>query len=180
MRDNPLAIAIRETLVEILVGRLVSAQVIQAYQPTQQGLEPGNVIYYQHLPMDRRYGWPQMIDRWNEEDQQFEHVESQQMESTFQFTATAEEQDPANDAQWTPGDLLKAAAAAFQSDLALELLRARGVGVERVTTVRIGYPENDRGQFEQTPSFDVVFTHRDDTLDIRKPIEATELLINRV
>lgn len=180
MRDNLLAEAVRETLVEIFNSRTVVAQVLQAYQPRQQGLEPGNVVYFQHLPMDKRYGWPQMIDRWNEDEQQFEHVESQQMESTFQFTATAEEQDPASSAQWTPGDLLKAAAAAFQSDLALELLRARGIGVERVRDIRIGYPENDRGQFEQSPSFDIVFTHRDDTLDIRKPIEATELLINRV
>lgn len=180
MRDNPLVTAVRETLVEIFNSRSVPAQVLQAYQPTQQGLQSGDVVYFQHLPMDRRYGWPQMVDRWNEDDQQFEHVESQQMESTFQFTATAAEQDPASGTQWTPGDFIKAAAAALQSDLALEKLRARGVGVERVTTIRIGYPESDRGQFEQSPSFDVTFTHRDETLDIRKPIEATELLINRV
>lgn len=180
MFDNAMIVALRSALVARFAARGMGAvKVLQNFQPTQQGRATGPAIYFQHLPQDKRYGWPEKRDRWVEADQTFEHIESQQMESTYQFSSVAP-QDPANDTELTPADYAKAAAAAFQSDAVMDALRLAGIGVLRVTTVRIGYSDNDREQFQQDPSFDVTFTHRDTTIDIIKPVEATELNINRV
>jgi E217 gateway protein gp29 len=180
MFDNEMIVALRSALLVCFAARgLGAVEVLQNFQSRQQGRASGPVIYFQHLPQDRRYGWPEKRDVWNEAEQTFDHIESQQMEATYQFSALAE-QDPANDTELTPADYAKAAAAAFQSDPVMNALRLAGIGVLRVTTVRIGYSDNDREQFQQDPSFDVTFTHRDTTIDVIKPVEATELNINRV
>jgi hypothetical protein len=178
VNDNALIIAIRTALLARLTARGITVPVKQNYQPTQQGV-PSAACIFMHKLFDLRVGHPQRKDVWNPTTEVFDHVESVWIESTFQFSALAP-QDPANDAELTAADILKAAAFAVQSDKFLEDLRAAGVGVLRVQRVPTGYSVDDRGQFEAEPSFDVVFTHRDTVVDVVKAVNSREIVINRV
>ncbi len=51
-------------------------------------------------------------------------------------------------------------AAIIQSDSARKTLLMQGVGILRVTDVRNPYFTDDKDNFEASPSFDFVLTHR--------------------
>lgn len=178
MRDNEIIIAIRAALIGRLQTRGIVAEVLQAYQPTQQGMAEGAAIYL-HKIADRRYGFPERRDVYNPATLQFDSLESSQMESTWQFSANVP-QNPADDAQLTNADVVKAAAFAFQSDTVLGALRQAGLGVLRITSIRTLQVVDDRGNFQANPSFDVTFTHRDSTLDVTPVVDTQEVIINRV
>lgn len=181
MLDNELIITIRAALLARLAAPsygLGTLQVKQSYQPTQQGV-PSVACLFLFKLHDKRIGSPQRKEEWNEILEQFDYVESEQLETTFQFSARAP-QDPANDSELTPADYLKAAARALQSDPVLISLRSAGVGVLRIGDIRSGYSNNDEGEFQQEPTFDVTFTHRNTTTDTLAPVVSREVIINRV
>lgn len=182
MTDNELFIAVRSALLARFAmpsyAAVSALAVEQSYQPTQQGT-PEAATIFMHKINDQRVGSPQRKEEWDPILEQFDYVESEQLATTFQFNALAP-QDPANDTALTPADYLKATARALQSDPVLISLRSAGVGVLRIGDIRSGYSINDRGQFDQEPSFDVVFTHRNTTTDTLAPVVSREVLINRV
>lgn len=181
MTDNELIIAVRAALLARLAAPsygLGALLVEQSYQPTQQGVPNAATLFF-HKLHDRRVGSPQRKEEWNPDLEQFDYVESEQLESTFQLTAR-KSQDPADDTELTPADILLAAARALQSDPVLISLRAQGVGVLRIGAAPSGYSNNDRGEFQQEPSFDVTFTHRNTTTDTLAPVVSREVQINRV
>jgi hypothetical protein len=181
MRDNELIIAVRAAVLARLSATSYGLGFLglkQNYQPTQQGV-PSAACLFMHKLFDKRIGSPQRKEQWNEELEQFDYIESEQLETTFQFTARAP-QDPANDTELTPADYLKAAARALQSDPVLISLRSSGVGVLRIGDIRGGFAINDQGNFQEEPSFDVTFTHRNTTTDTLAPVVSREVIINRV
>lgn len=179
MRDNEIIIAVRAAVLARLAARgVVVEDVKQAQQPTQQGAPAAACIFMQKVS-DVRYGSPQRAEIWNQETDQFDHVESAQLESVWQFSALAP-QDPADDAELTTADYLKATAFALQSDVVLSALRSAGLGVLRIRDIRTGYTVDDAGQFQANPTFDVTFTHRDTTIDALPVVNTSEININRV
>ena len=83
----------------------------------------------------------------------------QNYESTFQLDALYI-QNPEEEDQLTPGDILNYAAYIMQSDKTLKFLRENEIGIERVTNVRNPKFVDDKDQFEASPSFDFVLTHK--------------------
>lgn len=179
MRDTALETLFRGALVARLTTYgFGTVAVKQRNQPTTQGAPSGPAILFSKL-FDRRIGSPQRAEVWNETTQQFDHVESVQIESTYTFAAIAT-RDPADPAAVTAPDYLKAAATAWQSDTMLSALRASGVGVQRIGDIRNTPVANEKGEFTDNPTFDVVLTHRDAFTDALPAVVAREVNINRV
>lgn len=178
MNENPLYVAVRSLLTGRLPARGVSAQVKRSEQPTQQGVPSQATIFYT-VVSNIRYGFEQRADVWNPTTESFDHVQSQQIETTLQFTALAP-QNPADDAELTTTDMLNAAASIIGSDSGRAFLRSQGVAVLRIRDVRVVYSVDDRGQHKPNPSFDAVFTHRVTYVEQVPAVVGQEIEIHRV
>lgn len=177
MKTNDLIIAVRAAIIQVMTARGLAIPVKQSYQPTTQGTNSGLLLTL-HDIAETRYGFEQKKDVWNEETEQFDHVQSQQIETTLQFGALGP-QVPGNDAELTLSDYVRAAASALQSDACLGLLRSAGIGLTRIRDVRIVYSIDDKDQHEANPSFDATFTHRDTVIDALPTVTAREVVIHR-
>jgi hypothetical protein len=161
----------------------VVVPVLQAYQPTMQGVNTAPALYI-HKIGDQRVGFPRKRSKWvttysqleTESDQgiatesgigvdadgtqqsSMVHTETQRYVTTFQISALAT-QDPSTPMQLTASDLVNFAAAVVQSDAFIQAIEAQGVGVLKVFDVRNPYFQDDRGQFEASPSFDMTLCH---------------------
>lgn len=151
MNDKDLITAIRSELVRELPGQGYSGvQILQDYQPDNEGRVTGPVVYI-HKISDPRYGWQSRVEFENPLTGAISRTESQWMRSGYQFTCLA---------PGYPSDLANTCAMLMNSRSVIDSLMAKGVGIERITEIRTPYFKNDRDQFEQTPSFDVIFTHQ--------------------
>ncbi len=160
MKDNELfALIIAVIDAQKTVIDLADLEVLQSYQPLQQGALTGPAAYLAKLPGDHRYGSPYRNDTWNADDEIMVHTETQIYESTFQLEALVT-QNPATPELPTASDVANRLAYALQSDYAITAFNAVNVGVLRVTEVRNLPFKNDRDQFQFAPSFDFVLTHR--------------------
>lgn len=159
MLDNALFFHVRKVLVDGLAARDVDAAVKQNYQPTIQGVEDGPCLYYTKLPMDRRYGWPEVSDRWNIDQTEFIHTERQEYETTLQITAMLKELATDGVGALTASDLGNVAAAILQSDVARAYLAEQGLSVLRITQVQSGKIVDGEGEFETVPNFDLTVKH---------------------
>lgn len=178
MTRTALIIAIRSALLAVMAARGQPIPVRQDYQPTAQGI-PSGLTLYVHPVSERRYGFSERSQVWNSETEQFDRVQAQQIETVLQFSA-AGPQNPADDAEWTLTDWVQAAAMALGSDDCLAALWADGIGMTRVTEVRIMYALDDKDQHEGSPSFDATFTHRDIVVDVLPAVTDFEVDIQRV
>lgn len=156
MLDNALLTLIIQVLMagEEAAG-IPGTPIAQAFQPQQQGVDSQPTAYIYKL-FDHRYGFLQRTDEWV--NSEMVHTENQKYETTFQLSALAT-QNPATPTQYTASDICNLCAAILQSDQARATFMAQGVGIERVTDIRNPYFEDDRQQFEASPSFDFVMTH---------------------
>lgn len=150
----------------------------QANQPTQQGVNTGPTVYFYKIS-DHRYGFLRRDDVWNTDLMIMEHTESQQYETTFQISALVL-QNPLNTNTYTASDLVNEVAAIMQSDKTRAILSAQNVGILRVTDIANPYFLDDRDQFEASPSFDFVLTHKQTRVTTDPVINSWELDINRV
>lgn len=160
------------------IPELYGVALVRNFQPRQQGASKTSAAYFVKLG-DRRHGSPKRRDVWNETAEQFEHEEIQQYETTYQFSAMVP-QDPADVVALTESDILNLISGIMQSDTLLEIFRAAGVGVQRVTEVRNPYVVLDRDRFEALPTFDVVLTHNRIRRDTLPAVVAYDANISRV
>ena len=139
-------------------GQVLLSQILiqQDYQPTQEGT-PSFPTIFLHKIGDFRLGFPARQSVWNAATQTESYIETQQYETTFQFSALVT-QDPSNTSSLTAADCLNYAAYVLQSYAAITALEAQGIGVYRIGDVRNPYFSDDRGRYEASPSFDVTFT----------------------
>lgn len=160
MLDNELIVLLSAVLVTGLATYegLEDVEVIQFNQPTQQGVTTKRALYFSKIT-DRRYGWPERSDVFNEDDDTFNHTESQFYESDFQIKALAL-QNPAETTSLTASDLCNIASAILQSDESRKVFKDSGVGVLRITDVTNPYFFNDADNFEASPSFDITLTYK--------------------
>lgn len=159
MTDNQLAILIRAQLLAGLTRQGYSTlPVIAAYQPTTEGRVTEATIYFFPLP-DNRYGWQHRKRTVDIDAGTITTTEGQWIESGFQFYALAP-QDPTNLTLPTAKDLVNLAAMICNSEPFIQGMRAGGAGVQRVTQIRNPFFVNDQGQFESSPSFDIIISHK--------------------
>lgn len=133
-------------------------RVRQKYQPTRQGTPLDDYVTVYRVS-GYRHGHPARFDRWNEEKQVMEHVESQHMVATLQVTGYAIT-DPDDITKRTAYDLAQQACDALQSDGGRQALWDQySVGLQRVTDIRTPFFQDDQGLNEMAPSFDLVVTY---------------------
>jgi hypothetical protein len=179
MLDNALYIALKAAIDAGLAAAQIDAVSEQKDQPTTQGDETGAAVYFTKLPMDKRYGWPEKSDVWNDDHTLFTHTERQRLESTVQISARKRE-DPASLDELTAGDIANAVAFFVQSDAGLALLAGSGLRVLRIGQVRGGHITNGEGQFETVPSFDLVLLHEQVTVTTTPAAVVKDFRIDRV
>ncbi len=153
-------------------------QVMQAYQPTQQGAATSPTFYI-HKMGDKRYGYPQRKEVWNQTTNNFDHHEIQQYETTFQIAALATP-NPADVNALTVGDMLNLGAHVLQSDATVAILEAAGLGIYRVQLIPNSFFTDDRERFEAAPSLEFTVTHKQDILSKTPVVNTTEYQILNV
>lgn len=159
MYDNQLISLIISIIDSQKANAGISAvDIVQAFQPTQQGVA-SNPTAYIHKIGDKRYGFPRMDSVWNVESGTMVETTTEQYETTFQISALST-QDPANVSQLTASDILNSIAYILQNTITVAQLEAQGVGILRIGEVRNPYFINDRDRHEASPNFDFVLTHK--------------------
>lgn len=172
MTDNQLI----EIFLPIITSGLTAdgftgVSVVQFDQPTQQGINTTPTVYFQKL-YDHRYGYLRREDLWNEINNNYDHTETQQYETTFQIEALVL-QNPSS-ISYTASDLVNEVSAIMQRDSTVRILSALEIGILRITDVSNKFFKDDRDQFEASPSFDFTLTHKQvrvSTTPLASPIE---------
>lgn len=178
MLDNALITLLINQVEAILTGINQPFPVQQKYQPTQTGTPTEPTIFLYKL-FDDVIGQPAKTDKWDDVASQMVHTETTQYATHFQMSALSI-QDPANQAQLTASDILNFARYAVQSAVFVANMEAQGVGVFDVTQVRNPYFDDDHDQFEASPSFDFVLTHKQIIVTTTPILQSEELRILRV
>ena len=130
----------------------------QSNQPTMQGINTSPSIYFFKMH-SKRYGYLGRYDAWDSDTSEMVHTESQYYESTWQFAALVL-QSPLTPDQYTASDLVDEVASIIQSDNTRQILNASGIGMLRISDIVNPYFQDDRDNFEASPSFDVTFTYQ--------------------
>lgn len=155
-----------------------SIPVVQKDQPTQQGTNSAPTIFFQKL-FDVPRGFPKATFLKDEATGEWMDGVIQAYESHFQVSAL-NWQDPLNNNVNTASDLVNGVFQLMMIDSMRALMKSNNLMVLRVDQVRNPSFENDKGQFEYHPNFDIVLTHN----SVRSlKIAATDIIegtINRV
>lgn len=149
MDSKPLRAEIRRLLLLRLAEQgLTDIHVLASYQPSTQGVERDSIYFFD---IDgERVGW--QARSYNPATRM--RKERQNAESPMQFGALVKK-----DSAFTAADLLSRAAMIINSLGFIDDCQRSGIGVQMISTIRKPYFKNEKGQFEQSPSFDVVFSH---------------------
>ena len=158
MLDNQLIALLISIINSGLILRGVNgAQILQSYQPTQQGIIETPVVLISKLP-DVPRGWPQRIDTWNPLTLTESHGEMQIYETHFQIGSLYPQNPSVN--SMTASDLANTVRQILQSEDCITTLFQNDVQIIRVDTVRNPYFKDDRDLFEMSPSFDIALNHK--------------------
>lgn len=133
------------------------------YQPRQQG-RPNDPTVYMLKTLDNRYGFRTASKKWDITAGAIVRTEKQIVQSTFTFACTVNI-DPDDTAQLSHSDILKKVASLIASPDFIAYLLAGGAQVMRILDIKNVPYENDKGQFEDNPTFDVIITHTDTFID---------------
>jgi hypothetical protein len=179
LKDNELILAFRPIVVSALAALgYANVAVVQAYQPTQQGVSNTPTVFFYKV-YDHRYGYMKRLDTWDVGLQQMVHTENQVFETSFQVEALVT-QNPANINQVTASDLVNAVAQILQTDKTIEALFVSGIQILRISEIRNPYFVDDRGRFEAVPSFDFILTHNFISVTENPVIESIQPGIYRI
>lgn len=163
MTDNDVYITIRRQLLKQLTEAGMAIPVIAGFQSTKQGREGRFLMFF---PINEAaHGWQSRS--YNIAGRNANHRETQLAEKTLQV------QGFGVDDSLTNGDIAALARMIVNSLTFVEALRREGIGVQRASGIRTPFFVNDRGDYEQNPSFDFNVTfHR----ELRPNTPATSVL----
>ncbi len=148
-----------------------SIPVVQKDQPTQQGTNTAATIFFQKL-FDIPRGSPKLTFGIDEDTGIWMDGMRQEYETHFQISAL-NWQDPLLTNVNTASDLVKGVFELLMIESMRSEMKSHNLLVLRVEQVRNPNFENDRGQFEYHPNFDLVLTHS----SIRQiPIDSTSVV----
>lgn len=157
-----LALASFAAVLPLTTPAVAGLKIKASNSPQTTGADEGPTLYLSFVS-HHRYGWVRR-DAYPDPDAEVGMIrrEAQRYETTMQ--ATALHRQGVTRTEPTAQDVANLAAAVVQSDAWMDLMRAQGVGILRVTDVRAPYFLNGEGEFEASPSFDFVLTHEQVTL----------------
>lgn len=150
----------------------------QTNQPTMQGVNTQPTVYVYKVS-DHRYGFLHRSDFWNVAQSQMIHTETQQYETRFTLSALVL-QNPLTPNQYTASDVVNTCAAIMQSDSTRIILAQSNVGILRIEDVSNPYFTDDRDNYEASPSFDFILTHRQTRTTTDPVVNSFEVNINSV
>jgi len=158
MLDNALIRLLISIINSGLLLRSVSGiQVLQAYQPTQQGIIETPMVLISKMDDIPRL-WTERTDNWDPLATIETHTELQIYETHFQV-GTLYPQNPAVDSM-TASDLANTVRQILQSEDCITALFNNDVQIIRITPIRNPYFKDDRDLFEMSPSFDIALNHK--------------------
>jgi len=173
---------IRETITVLKAGlaarSLNDALIQQAFQPTQQGTPTPPSIQIYKLN-DDLIGHPKIKDVWDRDQEIMVHTESQWMAGTFQLS-TLKISDPKMTSQINAFDLASICVQILNGEKGRLALKAKGIGIDRISQIRNPFFKDDRERFEAQPSFDFTLTHEQVIILASPVVETTEFNIKRV
>lgn len=151
-----------------LTANGVQGEMVQAFQPTSQGIEPRVQVFMTKIS-DHFYGFHRREDVWNEDTEVFDHSETQQVETLFQMGAVAPDitnpmKPKVRVTTKTSADVLGIVAATLRSDAFVAAIHAIGCGVQRITDLRNPFFKDDHDQNRASPSFDFTISHKQVTM----------------
>ena len=175
MRERDIATLLRSALLSGLALRGYEADVWQSNQPRQQALPDGPLVFFFRVSVVN-VGWPgrdvKMVD-----DQMIQ-ITTQRRESRWQVGSLVP-QIPGSSGP-TAADYTLAAASVMQHDATIDFLAASDVGVLHVQDIRSTWFQDERHQFQEHSSFDVMLMHHD-IFSVPQPIvSATDYSIHGV
>lgn len=157
MLDNQLFMLLQTEIVDRAPLRGVTdSAVMLRYQPTQQGRPTGSTVWMTKGP-ERPFGTP--LITYPQGLAGIEEREEQSMETTIQFSVTRPSALKPSDL--THGDILRRIRGVVQSRAFMRSILEAGASVLRVPEIRNTPFENDRGEWEQGPMFDLIVKHTD-------------------
>ena len=146
MTDNEVDIALRKQLLFQLKEAGIDIHVKAGFQSTKQGREENMVMFF---PIDEHgHGWQGR--KYNVQGEKANHQETQMSEKTYQFQALID-----NLGSYTAGDITALVRMIVNSLPFVEALKKQGIGIQRASTIRRPYFLNEKGNYEQNPSFDL-------------------------
>lgn len=173
MTDNEVIRAVRDVLLAGFSAAGVPCQVKQAYQPTPQGTVSGNVLYLAKI-LPGRYGHPGTKRIYNNATGVFDTSTVFIEVPTYQVTGSVDI-DPSDISHRTVSDLVNMAANILQTLATRKTLLESGIGIERITQVRLLYFNNQEGRHEQEPSFDFTLNYTTELLSETPAVTATDV-----
>lgn len=159
MDDSALIELLLPIITAGLTARGKSAAVKLGKQPRQIGTPSAPVILVWHLKTTP-YGALDREDVYDPIGQVMNHTEVQWQHTRFQISGLAP-QSPSTPAAPSASDYVRAAAQAVQSDAARAALKTQNVGVLRISDVTSVWFEDEKGQNAESPSFDLILSHKD-------------------
>lgn len=156
LTDNQLIALFGGIITAGLVENGITADLAQSYQPTKQGVNNNTTIYFFKIN-DKRYGWVNRSNRWDELTSKMVYTETQIVESTFQINALVKQNPQV--LSHTASDVVNIVASIMQSQSTIQTLKAAGVGIYRITEIRNPYFMDDKDQYEASPSFDFTLVY---------------------
>jgi len=146
----------------------------QADQPTKQGTPSSPSVHFYKLN-DKRIGSPQRKSTWNSLTSVMTDTDIQVMEGYWQVSTLVRQPNT-----YTASDLANAVAMIMQTSKFIETLKASGVGILRIGEVRNPYLQDDRDQYQASPSFDFIISYSRNLSLVGAKIDAIEFDAKRV
>lgn len=131
----------------VITAMQPSIDLVRNFQSIQSGRAANPTIYVCHVS-DTNVGFQQRRFSPSMVESLVDYQESQLVESAFQFSAINQNIEP-----------IKQLNRVVQSLVFIERMRALGIGVRRVSQIRMPTAANDNNQFEIDASFDLILTH---------------------
>ncbi|MEX9216283.1 hypothetical protein AB7Z50_18530 [Providencia rettgeri] len=151
MTDNDVDIAIRKQLLIQLAEQGITIPVKAGFQSSKQGREENMVMFF---PISENgYGWQGR--KYDIQGRNANHQENQLSEKTYQVQALISRFD-----DYTAGDVTAIVRMVVNSLPFVTTLKQQGIGVQRASNIRRPYFLNERGDYEQNPSFDFNVTFK--------------------
>lgn len=159
MQDNVL-IALFTGIIEAGLAErgYSSIPVVQAYQPTLQGVNESPTVFFSKTS-DKRYGFIQSQTEYSSLTEEISLIETQLYESVFNINVWAI-QDPSTPSAPTAADLANIVALILNCAKGRQQLLDAGVGILRITDIRNPYFVDDKEIFEANANFDFTLTHK--------------------
>ncbi len=177
MTDNELfrilLLIIRDGLA---VDGINDVTVLQAFNPTQQGVLTSPAVYLSKL-YDYRYGW--LYRDQSNVPAGIQCEQTQQVETTFKISALVI-QNPLTPNQYTASDLVNKVTMILGSIENVEYLATLGLGILVIKQVGNDYDVDDRDQFEASPAFNLTISHKNTRTILVPRVQSVESVIGRV